>query len=187
GPEILHHDVRLCDQPPEGGKPLRRFQVERHAAFVALKILEVGAFARAARPLAFGQMRRRLYLDDIGAPVAELPHAGRARTDAGEIEDGKTGKGLGSSGKRHVELAPTSVFTSLGRLFGADIPRYPTNCLLHPGHSAARRPCGPRRLERRSWMTSALFIIWPDNGPSCLEKPSGTCHMTAADERPISG
>ena len=31
--------------------------------------------SRAARPFAIDQMRRRLDLDDIGAPIAELAHA----------------------------------------------------------------------------------------------------------------
>ena len=56
-PEILDDDVGLFDQPLESRETLRRFQIERHAALVALKILEVGAFARTARPLAFREMR----------------------------------------------------------------------------------------------------------------------------------
>ena len=59
-------------------RPCGDLQIERHAALVALKILEIGAFARTARALAFDQMGRRLDLDDIGAPVGELADAGRA-------------------------------------------------------------------------------------------------------------
>ena len=103
GPEVLDHDVGLFDQPLEGRETLRRFQIERHAAFVALKILEVGAFARTARPLAFREMRRRLDLDDVGAPVGELAHAGRPRAHARQIENGEAGKGLGGLGKRHFD------------------------------------------------------------------------------------
>jgi hypothetical protein len=91
GAEILDHDVGLFDQPLERGEALRRLQIERHAAFVALKILEVGAFARPARALALGQVGRRLDLDDIGAPVAQLAHASRAGSDPGQIEDSEAG------------------------------------------------------------------------------------------------
>ena len=49
GPEILDHDVGLLDQPLEGREALRRLQIERHAALVAMQVLEIGAVARAAR------------------------------------------------------------------------------------------------------------------------------------------
>ena len=87
----------------KAARALRRFQIERHAALVAMQVLEVGAVARAARTLALLQMRRRLDLDDVGAPVGELAHAGRPRAHAREIENGEAGKGLGCPGKRHFD------------------------------------------------------------------------------------
>ena len=123
GAEVLDHHVGLFDQPLEHREPLRRFQIERHAAFVALKILEVGAFARTARTFAFGEMRRRLDLDDVGAPIGELAHASRARAHARQIEDGKAGKSLGRPGKRHFN-APNS----LNRSFRADLPQFGRSC-----------------------------------------------------------
>ena len=101
GAEILHHHVGLGDQAAEGGKPLRRLQVERDAALVAVQILEVGTIARPAGRLAPFEMRRGLDLDHIGAPVGELPHRGGARTHAGEVENRETRKGLRGPGKLH--------------------------------------------------------------------------------------
>ena len=65
--------------------------------------------ARAARALALFQMRRRLDLDDVGAPIGELAHAGRAGAHAGQIEHGKAGKGLGRPGKRHFGRSGTQL------------------------------------------------------------------------------
>src|SRR6185437_15978611 len=87
GTEIFHHHVGFLDHAHQGGVPQRRFQIECHAAYVAYKHLEVGTFARATRTLTVGEMRRRLDLDDVGAPVGELAHAGRARSHARQIED----------------------------------------------------------------------------------------------------
>src|SRR5688572_7229048 len=66
-----------------------------------MQILEVGALARPAHAFAALLVRRHLDLDDIGAPVGELPHAGGAGPDPGEVEDGEARKRLGSLRKRH--------------------------------------------------------------------------------------
>ena len=55
----------------------RLLQIERHRAFVAVQILEVRTVARTARLLAAGILHQGVDLDDIGAPVRELPYAGR--------------------------------------------------------------------------------------------------------------
>jgi hypothetical protein len=47
--------------------------------------------------LAGGVLQQRIDLDDIGAPIRELPHAGRPGTDAGEIEHGEAGQGVGAA------------------------------------------------------------------------------------------
>ena len=99
GAEILHHDVGLLDHALERGEPFGRLQIERHAALVAVQVLKVAALARAAHRLFHA--RRRLDLDDIGAPVGELAHAGRARPHAGEIEHGEARKSFRSAGKGH--------------------------------------------------------------------------------------
>src|SRR6187397_1457233 len=53
-------------------------------------------------------MRRRLDLDDVGAPIGKLTHASGSRSHAGQIEDGKAGKGRRGPGKRHYENSGVS-------------------------------------------------------------------------------
>ena len=57
GAEILHHHIGLRDHAQEGGVPLRRLEVEGHAALVAMQVLEIRSLARPARRLAFLQTR----------------------------------------------------------------------------------------------------------------------------------
>ncbi len=70
-------------------EPLLRLQVQRDGALVAVQVLEVRTLARTARRLSGHQLGRLLDLDDIGAPVGELAHAGRPRPDLGQVENGK--------------------------------------------------------------------------------------------------
>ena len=51
------------------------FQVQRDGALVAMQVLEIRAVARAAQrsPRSFF---RRVDLDDVRAPIGELPHGG---------------------------------------------------------------------------------------------------------------
>jgi len=100
--------------------PVRRFEVERQAALVAVQVLEVGAEARTAET--FAGRGRRLDLDDLCAPIRELADGGGASADTGEVEHLEAGKRHGglvghrviSSGKRHRsplmrrESSPTS-------------------------------------------------------------------------------
>ncbi len=156
GPEVFDHDVGLLRQPLEHREPLGVLQVQRHRALVAVQILEVGAAARAARLFAPGVLQQRIDLDDIGAPVRELAHAGRPRADAGQIEHGKAGEGLGSAREGHFEGA------SYVRVWLADASR---SCRTlrkcgcnHRGHStlrrrqAALRPAGSCVVRSRSWV-----------------------------------
>src|SRR5213078_3895934 len=57
-PKILHHHVGFLDHAHEGGVARRRFEVERHAALVAVQILEIGTVARPAGPLSLFELRR---------------------------------------------------------------------------------------------------------------------------------
>src|SRR5712672_2514606 len=147
-PEILHHHVVLLDQPPEHREPLGRLQVQRDAALVAVQVLEIRPLARAARRLAALELRRRLDLDHVGAPVGELTHAGRPRANPGEVEDGKTRKGLRGPGNRHIGRLPRGIFRTapapgrfpvgyrfaLKKTSGArDIPRYRHSCPARSG------------------------------------------------------
>jgi hypothetical protein len=64
---------------------LRQLEVERHRALVAVQVLHVGAVARAAHALVRIDPGRRLDLDDVGAEVGELAHAGRSRAHARQV------------------------------------------------------------------------------------------------------
>jgi hypothetical protein len=90
--EILDQHVGFFDQTLEGGEPFRRLQVERDAALVAMQVLKIRSVARPAHRL-FG-VRRRLDLDDIGAPIGELARAGRPGPHPRQIEHGETRKRL---------------------------------------------------------------------------------------------
>ena len=103
GAEVLDHHVGLFRQPPEHLEALGVLQVERHRPLVAVQILEVRAAARAARLFAAGVLQQGIDLDDIGAPVRELPHAGRPGADAGQIEHGEAGQGLRGAREGHSE------------------------------------------------------------------------------------
>ena len=118
--EILDHDIGLLDHALERGQALRRFEVERHAALVAVQILKIRALARAAH-LIF-DAGRGFDLDDIGAPIGELANAGRARAHAGEVEHRKTCQSFRRTGKRHCRSL-RSAFTRI---------KYPLcGCELH--------------------------------------------------------
>ena len=101
GAEVLDHDVGLLGEALEHFEALRVLQVERHGPLVAVQILEVRALARAARLLAAGILQQRVDLDDVGAPVRQLPHAGGPGANAGEIEHGETGEGLRGAWEGH--------------------------------------------------------------------------------------
>jgi hypothetical protein len=93
-PEILHDHVGLFREPPKHIEALGILQIERHRPLVAVQILKVRTVARPARLFAAGILHQGIDLDHIGAPVRELPHAGRPGADAGEIEYGEAGQGF---------------------------------------------------------------------------------------------
>ncbi len=101
GTEVLDDHVGLFCEPLKYVEAPRVLQIERHGALVAVQILKVGTLARSARLLAAGILQQGIDLDDIGAPVRELPNAGRAGTDAGEIKHGEAGQGLRGTRKGH--------------------------------------------------------------------------------------
>ena len=105
GAEIFDDDVGLFHQPPEDLEAFRLFQVERHRALVAVQVLEVRTMARAAELLP-AVLQNRVDLDDVGAPIRQLPHAGRAGPDAGEVEHGEAGEGLRGTREGHFRETP---------------------------------------------------------------------------------
>jgi hypothetical protein len=83
GTEILHQHVGLLDHRVEDLAALLALEIDGHAPLVAVLVLEVPF-------LAAGKVRRiagPLDLDDVGAPVGELPHADRARAHMGHVEN----------------------------------------------------------------------------------------------------
>ena len=105
GAEVLDHARRRFSTSRRNtSTPLGLLQVERHRALVAVQVLEVGAVPRTARLLAAGIFRQRVDLDDVGAPVRELPHAGRPGADAGQIEHGEAGQGLRGAREGHSKI-----------------------------------------------------------------------------------
>ena len=113
GTKILDDDIGLLRQAAEYVEALGVLQVERDRALVAVQVLEVRPLARAARLLAAGVFQQRIDLDDIGAPVRQLPHAGRPGTDAGEIEHGEAGQGLRGARDGHFEGSDNEINFSM--------------------------------------------------------------------------
>ena len=74
GPEVLHHDVRLGDQPAQQFLRLRVSQVEAHAALVAVEHHEIDALvveSRHERPRVVAEILA-LHLDNVSAEITEL-------------------------------------------------------------------------------------------------------------------
>ena len=88
GTVVLDDDVGVAGQPLEDGHAVGIAQVERHAALVAMQVLEVEPVAIAAHAVA-RPAARHLDLDGPSAPVDELAHARGTRPRAGEVEHGE--------------------------------------------------------------------------------------------------
>ncbi len=84
GAHVLEDDVGSLRQPHERGVSLGRLQVQSDRALVAVQVLEVEAMAVAGDLLTVG--RGRLDLDDIGAPVGEMPHRGGPRAGMCQVQ-----------------------------------------------------------------------------------------------------
>ena len=82
GPEVLDDDVGPGGELLEDLDAARVLEVERHRALVAVQVLEVELVAGEVVLLL------RLDLDDVGAHLGELAHAGGTGSRAGEVDDG---------------------------------------------------------------------------------------------------
>ena len=102
GPVVLDQHVGPRHELRQHLATGRLLEVERHAALVAMQVLEVGAVAAAE-----SFFTRRLDFDDLGAPVGELPHAGRAGPHPRQVDDGKAFERLGT----HPQLLTLSSST----------------------------------------------------------------------------
>jgi len=74
--EVLDEHVGPICQPVGQRHIIAAGQVERDAALVAMEVHEIRAVARSAEAFAALAAIRHLDLDDIGAPIGELAHAG---------------------------------------------------------------------------------------------------------------
>ena len=84
GAHVLDDDVGGFHQAHERCVAFGRLQVQRHRALVAMQVLEVEAVAVAGDILAVGG--GRLDLDDVGAPVRQVPHAGGPGPRQGQVQ-----------------------------------------------------------------------------------------------------
>ena len=88
GTEILQHDVGTVDQLPEDFQIGRILEIEPDAALVAVPQHEGRALALdEGRRAAHGIALRAFDLDDVGAEVAELHAAERARQVRRQVEN----------------------------------------------------------------------------------------------------
>src|SRR6185437_13719516 len=94
-PIVFNDHVRLGDERVEQLAPFRLFEIERDAALVAVRVLEIGAVAFTAHALRAVNGLGRLDLDDVGAPVRELTDRQRSGANAREVEDGEARQGHG--------------------------------------------------------------------------------------------
>lgn len=111
GPVVLDDDVGRLDHAAEDLDPLRRLEIERQRAFVAVQVQHVVAVARTADPLVRVDARGRLDLDDVGSEVGEHAAAGRAGTDARQVEHPQVREGGGGDDRCHgrsSDMVPVS-------------------------------------------------------------------------------
>src|SRR5262249_41624323 len=76
--EIFDNEIRLLGQFHKDRLTVRAFQIERQAALVAMQVLKVETLAPRAGDVV-GRGPGRFDLDDVGAPIGELPHRGWSR------------------------------------------------------------------------------------------------------------
>src|SRR5947209_5748092 len=80
-----HHPLEYYHTP-------RMLEVQRHAALVALQILEIRPVSRPAKRITALEAFGHFDLNDVGAPISELAHGRRAGAHAGEVENANAGK-----------------------------------------------------------------------------------------------
>ena len=99
---VLHQYVGVAHQALQDRHALCGLQVERHAAFVAVQVLEVRAMPFAAHSCI---ALRRLDLDDFSAPIGKLPHRSRPGADAGQVDHLEAGEGTLAQWSDHWALS----------------------------------------------------------------------------------
>ncbi len=106
GAVVLHHDIAIAYQLLEDGHALWLSQVQGQAALVAMQVLEVEAVAVTAHAITRAPAGH-LDLDGPGTPIHQLPHTGRARPSAGEIEDREPSQGKRAAVVSHAGQSPS--------------------------------------------------------------------------------
>ncbi len=86
GAVVLDHHIGAFRQTMEDRAPLRLLEVERNGPLVAVQVLKVEAVTSAPEILGLVGVRGRLDLDDIGAPIGEMTHAGWPRTRPRQVK-----------------------------------------------------------------------------------------------------
>jgi hypothetical protein len=91
-PEVLHQYVGGLCQSLEHLDAARILQVERERALVTMQVLKVRVLSQAQNIFTFPS--RYFDLDDVGAPIGELPGAGRSRAHARQVDNAEMRKGF---------------------------------------------------------------------------------------------
>ena len=87
GAEVLDEHVGLLDEAEEHGVTLLGGQIDDHRALVAVEVRAVGTAGCERHRAARG-----LHLDDVGAEVGKLPHAGGAGPGDCQVDHAKAGE-----------------------------------------------------------------------------------------------
>src|ERR1035437_87076 len=139
-----------------------------------VQVLEVRTIAGAVRLLAGGILHQGVDLDDIGAPVRELPHAGRPRADAGEIKHGEAGQGLRGAREGHSRdsrrVKPETGFCLIGQIN-----------LKFDSRSRACRPRCSRWSPKALW-DSIIRLRSPVRRNSAHASPHPGCLIVLAEQ-----
>ena len=104
GAEVLDHHVGLLRQPPEHSSPFGSFRLSVIARLLRCRFWKSAPWRGPPGCSPPRILHQRVDLDDIGAPVRQLPHAGRPGAHPGEIEHGKARQGLRGVREGHAEL-----------------------------------------------------------------------------------
>ena len=89
GPHVLNEHIGARDQPLESFVSGFGFEIEPNRAFIAMEVLEIAAVAAPHNVLA--RWHRRLYTNDVRAPVGKMPDARRTCPRKREVENENVG------------------------------------------------------------------------------------------------
>ena len=105
---VLDEDVGGLGQAPEDIATSLRLEVDGDGALVAMQVLIVGAMAALAGDPGAVRFSRRLDSYDVGAPVGELPDAGRPSARDREVEHPDVVERHGTVFREHASILARS-------------------------------------------------------------------------------